>query len=205
MHGGTWRRLAAGLGAMLTSTAASGDCAVPLTDFQARGSTVGVVADATVEPAVVREAIAIWEGCANYGRGFPNFAAAIHGGRTVTVTREPRRGGVGQHLCGTFTGARIVLYDYWTDAAGAPRRCGSLAHNLAHELGHALGLDDAPAGSHCGGAIMAPLTVANLRSRAVTAEECQLVGQKWLTPGEQARVALLGESEPYRFLSARLQ
>src|SRR5688572_6805397 len=112
MGGDSWRGLGAGLVAMIAATAARADCAAPLTDHQARGATVGVVADATVDPAVVGEAIALWQGCANYGRGFPAFAAAIHGGRTVTVTRERRRSGVGPPLCGTFGRARIVLYDY---------------------------------------------------------------------------------------------
>lgn len=200
--------LAVGCAVAVTAMAARGECARPLTDAQSHGGSVGIVADESVGGAVVDEAIRLWRGCANYARSFPEFTLGVHGGRTVTVRRALRPAGIGVEHCGSFSGSRIVLYDYWIDAAGTPHRCGSLAHNLAHELGHVLGLDDAPPTTACADTIMAGVSERPRRSRGVQPEECQLAGQKWITGVEDALLALqpaLGELQRYRFAHARFQ
>lgn len=178
------------------------ECAAPLTTFQSRGAAVGLVADGSVPAEVVEEAIALWQGCANFGKGFPSVLAGERGIRTVDVQLLPH--GNGGYKCGTFRGRQIRLYGFFTDRNGRTRSCGSLAQNLAHELGHVLGLDDAPSGPTCQSTIMAPLSPANERRRQPSAAECSLVGQKWITPHEESTLATFGGSEPYEFAAARI-
>jgi hypothetical protein len=178
------------------------ECAAPLTTYQSRGAAVGVSFDASVSPAVVREAIDLWQGCANFGLGFPAVVEGGQGMRTVHVKLLPH--GNGGYKCGTFRGSEIRLYGFYTDRNGRTRSCGSVAQNLAHELGHALGLDDAPSGATCQSTIMAPLTANNERRRRPSDAECSLVGQKWITPSEERTLARFGGTEPYEFAEARI-
>lgn len=190
---------------MLAASTAKADCAAPLSDFQAHGAAIGVFADAALPPGTVAEAIAIWQGCANYGRSFPELLDELPGSRNVTIAYDTRRTGVNR-LCGTFIGGRIQLYATWTDESGQTHSCGSLAQNLAHELGHVLGLQDAPvADDTCRDNVMAAVAADGGAARRPTAQECQLVGQKWLTPGEEEVAHALGDPEPYLFAKAKLR
>ncbi|MDX1384012.1 MAG: hypothetical protein R3190_10245, partial [Thermoanaerobaculia bacterium] len=109
-------------------------------------------------------------------------------GRRISIAIE-ERGSAGR--CGSFRGSAIVLYGF-TEASGRVVRCTAPERNLAHELGHALGLSDAGAGLGCRTRIMAPIGADNGRRRRVEADECQLVGQLWLTSEEVGRLGAAG-------------
>jgi|GEM_PF-5421346 len=157
--------------------------------------SIGLLASPEVPEEVVLQAIALWRTCVSYGEGFPAFEPIPPSSETARTTKEARRvltvryrpgTGGGEH-CGHFVGTEIVLFDFMTGPDGRQQPCGSLAHNLAHELGHVLGLRDAPPGPACEGQIMSLISERNAGRREVSDEECQAVGQMWLTAWEHRR------------------
>ena len=123
------------------------------------GDAILVAAPEARRP-LVEAAIDYWRACPNYGVSFPAFV----------VSGNADRSG---------------LFDWAVPAGRAPERCTAPAANLAHELGHVLGLEDARTDSACADRIMAAAN--SRRPRAVSSEECRLVGHRWLTRAEQRR------------------
>ena len=144
------------------------------------GESIGLVYGADVPAGVVRQAIALWQGCGGYASSFPAFRDGAAGTRVLRVRFELASGNA---RCGGFRGQEIVIFA-WAIDHGRRRSCGPPAVNLAHELGHALGLADAPAA--CAGHIMAAADPARPRARAVRADECRLAEAHWLTDYELA-------------------
>lgn len=152
--------------------------------------TIGLVAEASVDPRVIDEAIALWQTCENYGVGFPAFRLGANGTlRQIVVSYQKVRVNPGRRKrCGWFSGNAIVLFGNVLSSKGRLLRCGPPAKNLAHELGHVLGLLDSPDGPACATHIMSDLTPENLFNRFVRGDECVLLERRWLMPAEVAEL-----------------
>lgn len=174
------------LAAMSTPSAARSTCTVLRPSLPALAATIGIVGSDVLPPRVLERAIALWSRCANYGTGFPAFVVGPGGDQRLSVQYLP--GEVGRNKCGSFAGREIRLYRFAALPSGRIEDCGSIELNLAHELGHALGLGDAVDGRACQVHVMAGISSLNEFSRRVTVEECQVVGQRWLTPIEMSTV-----------------
>lgn len=159
--------------------AAAAECARPLAAQTSRAEPISLRLEG-IAARTARSAIAMWGSCGRAGAGFPLFALDPPGTRVLTVRRAPTSG---RAICGELRGSEIVLYAFALGAAGVVR-CEGEAQTLAHELGHVLGLADAPVGAGCAGHIMAANPGPGGRSRAVRAEECGAVDQRWRTPRE---------------------
>lgn len=150
------------------------------------GETIGLLSNTYVPPQVIDDAVAYWSRCANYGFGFPSFVIGEEGTRNIYLEYHPSK--VGEKRCGEFKANSIVLYGRAVLVSGVESGCGSIAQNLAHELGHVLGLSDAPENSRCQDYVMSNLNGHNSFTRAVTIDECQAVGQHWMTFEEWSAV-----------------
>ncbi|MDX1384094.1 MAG: hypothetical protein R3190_10655, partial [Thermoanaerobaculia bacterium] len=131
---------------------------------------------------LVEAAIDYWRACPNYGASFPAFVVGGNADRSVTLESADSSG---DDACASFHRGTIRLFDWAVPAGRVPERCTTPAANLAHELGHVLGLEDARTDSACADRIMAAAN--SRRPRAVSSEECRLVGHRWLTRAEQRR------------------
>lgn len=146
-----------------------------------------ILEDAALAP-VAEEAVRSWSRCRNYGTGFPAFRIGERGTRTVKIRYVRGSDGLSR-TCGAFRGDTVTLYATTMGPRGRRLSCGSLEENLAHELGHVLGLRDCPDRRACDFHVMTYIELGTNRSgRAVQPEECQAVGQRWLTFAEH-RVA----------------
>lgn len=183
--------LTAGAGSLLLAGGAGAQCSVLDAEGERLGDSIRLVADASVPPRVIEEAVAIWASCPGYGSAFPVFTTDAAGAaRTLAVSyRKVRQSGGDRKRCGTFSGNTIVLHGYVRSPGGRLYPCGSLARNLAHELGHVLGLADAPPLPACANHVMADLTPANLLTRRAAGDACRAAGELWITPVEAIRLA----------------
>lgn len=171
----------------------AGGCAALRPGKTTLGEVIAVTAASRLADPILEEAVAVWRQCANYGHDFPFLEArraddeAPAGRLRATSSLEVRvESGLGlTGRCGEFRGRTITLYPSARTSSGRVKSCGSLALNLAHELGHALGLGDGARGPACERGIMAGVSSRNGHLRAVTAEECRLVGSRWLTFAER--------------------
>ncbi len=148
--------------------------------------SIGLVYDpGNVPERIVSGAIEAWEQCSNYSQDFPKFLDGEAGDQVLQV--EYNSGSSGDDRCGEIQGRKVVLFRFAQDSKGQRVACGARDLNLAHEMGHALGLRDSSRTHVCDGGLMARLTKRNRFDRRVTAEECSLVGQRWLTFSEVDR------------------
>jgi hypothetical protein len=176
-----------------------------------RGGFVGGIADTIglilEDPAlgpVAEEAVRSWSRCRNYGTGFPAFRVGERGTRTIKVRYVRGSDGMSR-TCGVFRGGTITLYATTVGPRGRRLPCGALEDNLAHELGHVLGLKDCPDLRSCDFHVMAYIDLGiNRKGRVVQPEECQLVGQRWLTSVEHRRANESRAAEANRLTSASL-
>lgn len=150
--------------------------------------TIGLLFDDPALAPIAGQAVRSWSTCRNYGTGFPAFRVGERGTRTIQVRYVRGSDGL-TRTCGEFRGDTVVLYATTVGPRGRRIPCGSLAENLAHELGHVLGLRDCPDLRACDTHAMTYIEEGtNGHGRTVKAEECQLVGQRWLTTAEHRRV-----------------
>ena len=172
---------------LVAAGAAEATCTTLQKPNVAMASTIGLVGGAQLPPAALAAAIQAWGTCANYGTGFPSLLMGDTGTRTVAIEFFPER--VGAARCGDFSARTVRLYGFVDTGAGAVRPCPAVALNLVHEIGHVLGLSDAAPGRACQHHAMASINPNNAYRRWVTTEECQAVGQRWITPAEWAQVS----------------
>lgn len=169
------------------SSQSAGTCTATKSQGMALGEAIGIEAAPGLPRRLVADAIALWSACANYGAGFPRLVAGSHGSRVIRV--EQVRGVEGRR-CGSFTANTIRVHAFARDGDRLVP-CQSAERILAHEIGHALGLADAPDLPGCRGYIMAGAFDPRGGGRRVHPSECQVVGQRWLTPEEHQVQELL--------------
>ncbi|MEO8504397.1 MAG: hypothetical protein ABI609_10915 [Acidobacteriota bacterium] len=148
------------------------------------GETIGLVADGSLPPGTIEQALTRWSSCGAMGSAFPVFSTTSPGQSTVTVRYIAASSQDGR--CGFFAGHQVVLFAAAVDRRGRTVRCAPPAVNLAHELGHVLGLVDAPNAPRCRGFIMAGDDPRPGAQRDVRPEECQAANDHWRTPAEGA-------------------
>lgn len=149
----------------------------------AEGS-IGFVPDDSVPEALVDEAIDRWAVCSNYGDDFPTLSSVD--GAPLYEVRLEKEHPIDQ-VCGSFRGRTITLYSWTRDRLGKRVSCGPMDLVLAHEMGHALGLLDSPPSGSCQTRIMSHVVLRNRLLRRVREDECQAVGQRWLSAVELER------------------
>ncbi len=159
---------------------AQAECTALRSARPALGESIAIVPEPKIPRRWVEQAIALWRSCPDYGRDFPSLLGDTTGTRRVEVRYRQRSG---TRRCGSFQGSTITLYKAATSNSGRVLPCRFPARTLAHELGHALGLKDASRSRTCDSLIMAQ-NDPRKPWREVSAEECQAVGSKWLTPAE---------------------
>ena len=179
--------LALALALFVSSSPSRADCVDLNQAVPAVAERIELVPSKRLPAKVLEKAVAAWGQCANYGSGFPSFVVGERGTRSLEIDYQPHVLGHGR--CGSFRGRTIRLHQIVMLSGGKLRSCGSLAQNLAHELGHALGLGNARRVRACRNSAMAAIDAGNAYTRRVTAEECQAVGQRWLTAEELSTVA----------------
>ncbi len=185
-----WRRsmvmiLGLVIGGSLPDEAAA--CSNYRTDSVFVGASIGLRydADQAGTQALLEEAVAMWQGCHNYGLGFPEFLIGEAGTRTLRIEYLPEV--AGDEKCGSFGQEQITIYGYQR-LGDDLYSCGDLVQNLAHELGHALGLSEAGTAQRCQLHVMAWINPDNAFRRAVQPGECMAAGQRWLTFDELGAV-----------------
>lgn len=141
--------------------------------------------------SVTAEAAQLWNLAPCDATGRPRFLVGVPGDRTIVVRWIEGATAAAPGVCGGFAGNEIRLYAFARQPArGGLERCGDparLVEILAHELGHALGLYDQRS-SQCSDRIMGQLVRradGSITGRAVHAEECSAVGQRFVTLAER--------------------
>jgi hypothetical protein len=169
---------------------ALGGCAFQLSGASATiASTINYVAP-NAPPGVMDAAIHIWStDCSGgFGGGFPELVSLVgtssnDGVINVDVSFVDGPSTNPEGSCGhtdlsidrttnQITGASITI---WKTQADGTDCSGSYAEIVAHEIGHTLNLDDVSWSSACDGTIMGK------NPGYVSADQCQLVDNDWLT------------------------